>query len=214
MAKSIPSAVIALAMTVAQPGAGTAQTSATATGEFIPSFRAEVWADTVTDFTVRVGAYSDLRSRLERQLPRPTMTADVGQIRRERRSLARAIRGARPDPVEGEFFTAATSAQFQLVLARIMDARMCAVIMDDNPGRFGSKIGGAYPDGKAFATTPGLVLARLPGLPDGIEFRFVGQELILYDARANTIIDRMPDAIRCPNGDWLIRLPALPSDGE
>lgn len=205
MVKAIPSAVIAIALTVALPGAGGAQTSAAATGEFIPTFRAEVWADTVTDFTVRVAAYSDLRRRLERQLPPPTVTADVGQIRRERRSLARAIRVARPGAVEGEFFTAATSAQFQLVLARITDARVCAVIMDDNPGRFGSKIGGAYPDGKAFATMPGLVLARLPGLPDGIEFRFVGQELILYDARANTIIDRMPDAIGCKNGGWLIR---------
>jgi len=38
-------------------------------------------------------------------------------------------------------------------------------------------------------------------LPDGIEFRFVGRHLILYDVRANTIIDRLPDAIECPGGD-------------
>jgi hypothetical protein len=44
---------------------------------------------------------------------------------------------------------------------------------------------------------PGLLLARLPGLPGDIQFRFVGRDLILYDVRANTIIDRMPDAIRC-----------------
>jgi hypothetical protein len=73
--------------------------------------------------------------------------------------------------------------------------------MDENPGAFGHDIGGPYADGKTFATMPGLLLAQLPELPDDIQFRFVGRHLILYDVRANTIIDRMPDAIRCTNCD-------------
>jgi hypothetical protein len=129
------------------------------------------------------------------------MTDDVGQLRRGRRALAQAIRDARPRAVQGEFFTAATSTQFQFVLAGIMDAKMWAVIMDENPGAFGHDIDDAYPDGKTFSTMPGLVLARLPELPDDIQFRFVGRHLILYDVRANTIIDRLPDAIRCTNCD-------------
>jgi hypothetical protein len=103
--------------------------------------------------------------------------------------------------VHGEFFTATTTAQFQLVLAGIMNARMWAVIMDENPGTFGNDVDGTYPDGKTFSTVPGLVLAQLPELPNDIQFRFVGRDLILYDVRANTIIDRMPDAIRCTNCD-------------
>jgi hypothetical protein len=200
MVRLLRAAAIAIATTVAQPGAGTAQTSST-TNEVIPSFRVEVWVEPVTDFTVRVHAYSELRHRLETQLPRVTVTADIGQIRRERRVLARAIRGARPGAVEGEFFTAATRAQFQSVLDPIVDSAVCAVIMDDNPGGFAHKIDGAYPDGKAFSTMPGLLLARLPGLPDDIQFRFIGRHLILYDLRANTIVDRMPNAIRCTHGD-------------
>ena len=195
------SAVIAMVLTVAQPCPGAAQTSSTTTGERIPIFRAEVWADTVTDFTVRVNAYSELRRRLESRLPDVTVTEDVSRLRRERRSLARAIRVARPGAVQGEFFTAPTSAQFRLVLAGIMDARMWAVIMDDNPGTFRHDIDGSYPEGKPLATMPGLVLARLPGLPDDIQFRFIGRHLILYDVRANTIIDRMRDAIRCTSCD-------------
>ena len=44
-------------------------------------------------------------------------------------------------------------------------------------------------------------IAQLPELPDDIQYRFIGRHLILYDVRANTIIDRIPDAIRCTNCD-------------
>jgi hypothetical protein len=69
--------------------------------------------------------------------------------------------------------------------------------MDDNPGKFSHAIDGTYPEGRTFSTMPALLLAQLPGLPHDIQFRFVGRDLILYDVRANTIIDRMPSAIRC-----------------
>jgi hypothetical protein len=197
----LKSAVIAVVLMASQPAAGSAQTSFATPEGLVPIFRAEVWADTVTDFTNRVNAYSDLRGRLESRLPAVTVTDDVGQIRRGRRSLAGAIRAARPGAVPGEFFTPATRAQFQLVLARMMDARMWAVIMDENPGAFGHDVNGAYPDGKTFSTMPALLLAELPGLPDDIQFRFVGRRLILYDVRANTIMDWMADAIRCTSCD-------------
>ena len=197
----LKSAVITAVLTLSQPGAGSAQTLLATPVDLVPVFRAEVWADTVTDFTNRVTAYSELRARLESRLPAVAVTDDVDQLRRGRRTLARAIRVARSGAVQGELFTAATSAQFQLVLARVMDARMWAVIMDENPGAFGHDIDGAYPDEKTFSTMPGLLLAQLPELPDDIQFRFVGRHLILYDVRANTIIDRMPDAIRCTKCD-------------
>jgi hypothetical protein len=195
----LKSAVIAVVLMISQPGAGRAQTSFATTDDLVPVFRVEVWADTVTDFSTRVDAYSELRRRLESRLSAVTVTDDVGQLRRGRRTLAGAIRVARSGAAQGEFFTPATTAQFQRVLASVMDARMWAVIMDENPGSFGHDIDGTYPDGKTFSTMPGLLLAQLPELPDDIQFRFVGRHLILYDVRANTIIDRMPNAIRCLN---------------
>jgi hypothetical protein len=197
------SAVIAVALTLGQPGAGTAQTSAP-TNDVIPSFQVAIRVDPLTDFTVRVDAYSELRRGLEDRLPEVTVTDSVvRQIRRERRSLARAIRGARVGAFQGEFFTPATSAQLHLVLDRVVDTTMCASIMEDNPGAggFPRAIDGTYPEGKTLSTMPGLLLARLPGLPGDIQFRFVGRDLILYDVRANTIIDRMPNAIRCGKRD-------------
>jgi len=137
---------------------------------------------------------------------------DVRQLRRARRSLARAIRSARPGAVQGEFFTPAISAQVRLALAPLMDDAMCAVIMDDNPGGFTHAIDGAYPDGKAFATMPGLLLARLPELPADIQFRFIGRHLILYDVRANTIVDRMREVAAAWSPDRVAAVTGIAAD--
>jgi hypothetical protein len=160
-------------------------------------FHVQVWGEAGTAFTTRIGNYYDLRARLQHQLPAVTVTDNVLQIRQATRALARAIRVARPGAVQGEFFTAATGTEFKRVLGLITNAGVCAAIMDGNPGRFTHAIDGSYPSGKSLATMPGIVLVRLPPLPNDIEFRFVGRHLILYDVRANTIIDRLPYAIEC-----------------
>jgi hypothetical protein len=170
-----------------------------ATEALSSQFQVHVWGDAGTEFTNRIETYYDLRARLEHRLPAVTVTADVGQIRRGTRALARAIRVARPGAVEGEFFTAATGTEFKRVLALIMNVGVCAAIMDDNPGGFTYAVNGNYPSAKSLATMPGIILGNLPTLPADIEFRFVGKYLILYDVRANTIIDWLPSAIDCPS---------------
>ena len=166
-----------------------------------PLFRVRVLADANSGFSTRVESYFALRGRLQRTLPAVTVTDDVRQIRSGIRSLAKAIRVARHGAVQGEFFTVATSAELKHALALIMDADVWAVVMDGNPGAFSHDIDGTYPDGKTRSTMPGIVLATLPRLPDDIEFRFLGRHLILYDARANTIIDQLPNAIACGTCD-------------
>jgi hypothetical protein len=41
------------------------------------------------------------------------------------------------------------------------------------------------------------MLAVLPRLPDDVWYRFLERDLILHDSRANIILDRIDDAIRC-----------------
>jgi hypothetical protein len=43
---------------------------------------------------------------------------------------------------------------------------------------------------------PPSVLLRLPKLPKGLEYRFVGKHLILYDMKANLIVDIFRNAVR------------------
>jgi hypothetical protein len=35
----------------------------------------------------------------------------------------------------------------------------------------------------------------MPKIPETVEFRFVGKALVLYDTRANLIVDFIPDAL-------------------
>ena len=195
MARFLSSAAFATVLTVLLPCVANAQTLPGAAGRPNPDFTVRVVGGTASDFPAQIGKYFELRRRLEAGLPVVTVTDDVRQIRRGTRSLARAIRLARVGAVQGEFFTVETGVELRRSLAVVMTATVWAVIMDHNPGAFESEIDGAYPDGASRSTMPGIVLAQLPHLPDGIEFRFAGPHLILYDVRANTIIDRLPDAI-------------------
>jgi hypothetical protein len=173
-------------------------------------FHIQVWGDAANDFSARVTRYFDLRSRLADGLPAVMMTDDPREIRRGQQSLAKAIRLARLGAMEGEFFTLEAASEFKLVLAIVMTAKVWAVIMDDNPGEFRHAINASYPDGATRSTMPGVVLARLPRLPDGIEFRFLGRHLILFDVKANTIIDRLPYAIHCEDCDAVAIGPGTP----
>jgi hypothetical protein len=189
--------VVPAALSLLLASVGVAQTLPAATGDVRPVFQVQIFGDAVTDFTTRINGYFELRARLQHGLPAMAVTDDVGEIRRGTRALARAIRVARRGAVQGEFFTAATTAEIQRTLGLVMNATVWAAIMDDNPGTFTHDIDGSYPDGKTRSTMPGIVLASLPQLPDGIEFRFLGRDLILYDGEANTIIDRLPEAVTC-----------------
>ena len=164
-------------------------------------FYVQVWGNTVAEFSTLVLGYVELRSKLERGLPALTVTDDPRAIRRAQFALAKEIRVARSGARQGEFFTLTTSVEFKRVLLLTMNAKTWAVIMDDNPGEFRHDINGTYPDGKTFSTIPVNVLAQLPPLPDDIQFRFLGRHLILYDLRANVILDRIPYAIQCTDCD-------------
>lgn len=187
--------VVIVTLAVLTPTIGGAQPISAA--PIAPEFRIQVWGQTTNDFAALIVEYFALRGRLQDQLPPLVVTADVRRIHRGTRSLARAIRVARSHAVEGEFFTAPTRGEFRRAIALVVTAPVCAAIMDDNPGAFAYDVNGSYPSGKSRATMPGLIIASLPPLPDDIEFRFIGSHLILYDVRADTIIDRLPDAIAC-----------------
>ena len=45
------------------------------------------------------------------------------------------------------------------------------------------------------AATPGFLIAALPPLPDELQYRFVGVDLVLVDVPARLIVDIMPLAI-------------------
>lgn len=187
----------ATALLVLCASVGHAQTQPANPGRNTPDFYVQVWGDAVTDFNTRVRTYVELRGQLERGLPPLVVTDNPAEIRLAQFALAQEIRVARSGARQGEFFTLTTSTEFKRVLLLTMNARTWTAIMDENPGEFRHQINGSYPEGKTFSTVPGNILGLLPRLPDDIQYRFLGRHLILYDLRADVILDRIPYAIAC-----------------
>ena len=186
----------AIALMVLLPSEGYPQAPTTHQDRDTPVFRVQVWGDVMGDFSTRVWAYVELRSELEKGLPALTVTDDPAEIRRAVRALAKRIRVARAEAREGDIFTPTISVEFRKALLLEMNANTWAAIMADNPGEFSPQINGSYPEGPPLSTVPPNILAVLPRLPDDIQYRFLGRHLILLDARASVILDRIPYAIQ------------------
>ena len=193
---------IAIALTVVA-STGSAQTPVAPQDPQIPTFKVQIWGSILEDFSARMLRYVELRAELERELPAFPIAGHPREIRSAQRALAKRIRVARADAHQGDMFTAAIGTEFKKILCLEMDPDTWASIMDDNPGEFSNHINGRYPDKRPLSSVPPNILARLPKLPDDVQYRFVGRHLILHDTRANLILDRLPYAIRSANCDTL-----------
>jgi hypothetical protein len=174
------------------------QTEAMQDVDRIPDFTVQVWGSAAEDFNARVLNYFQLRRTLEIGLPAQKVTDDWAEIRRAERALAESIRLARRGALQGEIFTPEISLEFRRALLLVVDDGTRKVILEhDNPGEFRHRINGTYPTRRPLSTVPPKVLALLPALPDDLQYRFLGRHLILYDVRANVILDRMRCALQC-----------------
>ena len=164
----------------------------------LPSFEVVVIVKPrVLDFNALVLSYFEMRTLLQAGLPVRRVTDDPDEIIKAEQALARRIREARHDARIGAIFTPPISAEFRKILLPEMTPTTLAGIMDDNPGMFSHPVNGTYPKRRTLSTMPGAILAVLPALPDGLEYRFLGHDLILHDTRANIILDRISCAIEC-----------------
>jgi hypothetical protein len=148
-------------------------------------------------FSGRVQRYAALRRTLERRLPRLSPGADPDAIEPRQRALADAIRATRHDAKPGDIFGSAAD-QFRRVIqedARKRTPRDASAAMKEVPAQQPPHVNAEYPREAALATVPPLILLKLQRLPDGLEYRFMGRDLILRDADANLIVDFIADAV-------------------
>jgi hypothetical protein len=67
--------------------------------------------------------------------------------------------------------------------------------MDENPQAVVLAVYDRYPSTVPLSTMPTDVLAALPPLAESLEFRFVGDDLILLDTHADLIVDIIQDVL-------------------
>lgn len=148
------------------------------------------------DFKARVEKYEQLRKKADDSAPPLKETKDAAKIKDAQQGLAERIGAARAGVKPGEIFTPEIAGVFRRLLRPEAKQQQTKEAMkEDKPVVVSFKVNGPYPDKQPVATVPPNVLAALPQLPKDIEYRFIEKHLILRDARANLIIDYIPNAI-------------------
>ena len=185
MLKRMPVVVMAVSLLV--PGA--APLAADQTGPIPGSAMAQ--------FSDRLAGYVGLRNRLEEPLPpmrRGSRTEWSSLI--ARRYLASAIRAARHNAPRGEIFTPTVEEMFRTRLAGGLSRNEWLLLVPPGDDESGNPIVLVNePLGEEWLTAlPPALVQHLPAVPEGIEYRFVGAALVLWDAHALIVIDVMPDA--------------------
>jgi hypothetical protein len=155
-------------------------------------------AKALAGFLDRVNEYVKLHQKLEASLPHLPKEATPQQIDKNQRALGQLIQAARKTAKQADIFTVESQAVIKRLLAKVFGgpdgAALKASIMDENPGVPKIVVNERYPDTVPLSTIPPQVLEGLPKLPEEMEFRFVGNALVLMDVHAHIIADYIPDA--------------------
>src|SRR4051812_7567254 len=157
-------------------------------------------AKALAGFLDRVNQYATLHVKLENTLPKLSKESTPQQVDSHQRALAKLIQDARKDAKQGDIFTPESQAVVKKLVGRIFSgadgASLKASVMDENPGVPNLKVNVRYPDEIPVSTIPPQLLEALPKLPEEIEYRFVGNDLILMDTHAHIITDFVSDTFR------------------
>lgn len=150
----------------------------------------------------RVKDYVALHLEIEKSLPKLSNEATPEQIDKNQREFERKIRETRATAKPGDIFTAEARPVIMRLLAAVFGGpdgqQLKASIMDENPVNpvaLKLTVNSRYPDTVPLTSVPPQVLQTLPKLTEDLEYRFVGDWLILLDAHAHIIADFIEDAL-------------------
>ena len=160
--------------------------------------RVDPTAAVLRDFDKRIDDYMAVHKKLEAMLPKLPDNATPQQIDQNQRAMGELVAQARANAKPGDLFTPD--------MQRFVHQRFTAIFkgksgqyaknyIHDEPHPVTPEINKRYPDTIPLATMPLRVLAELPKLPPELEYRFVGNHLILMDVHAHLILDYVLNAI-------------------
>jgi hypothetical protein len=150
----------------------------------------------------RLRQYVDLHTKIERSLPRLPKEATPQQIDKHQRAMERLMRRARATARPGDIFTPEARPVIKRLLASVFAGpdgkQLRASIMDESqaaPSAAKLAVNGRYPDDVPLTTVPPQVLQTLPKLTENLEYRFIGDSIILLDVHAHVIADFIEDVL-------------------
>jgi hypothetical protein len=158
-------------------------------------------AAVMADFKVRVEKYAGLHKELAKGAAAQKDDSSAAQINAHKTALVAKIQAARATAKHGDIFSPEIRPIFRRLLApelKGQDGRDAKAVLRDDapaPGTVPFRVNAKYPDTQPKPTMPANLLLNLPPLPEPLEYRVVGQHLLLIDTAADLIVDYILNAI-------------------
>jgi hypothetical protein len=170
-------------------------------------------ARVLEEFGQRATRYVELHRKAGATVPSLPRKAEPEQIEAHEKALADAVRASRPRARQGEIFFPEVVPLFRELLRSELagpgsrDAREAvkdgnprlekpaATPAEPRPKDVALVANAPYPEGAPLSTVPPGLLAKLPKLPEPLEYRFVGGHLILHDAEARLVVDFLREPV-------------------
>ena len=149
-------------------------------------------AQSMVDFKQRVDGYLKVRDEATKNLPDQKETGDPAKISAREQALGKAIAKARASAKPGDVFGAEMSVYLKKVLAEDWKSRSAAdrkALFEEIPRNLQLKVNQSYPTTLPLVSAPAQLLAKLPTLPEVLEYRLVDHYFLLRDRDANVIVD-------------------------
>jgi hypothetical protein len=148
-------------------------------------------------FRKAVEDYAALHRRLARTLPRVTAEASSEAVHAQQVAFEKMIASARRSSTAGDLFIAEIQPLIRRVATEVLSgpagAPLLAIITEESTeGKATARVNARYPDSVPLSSVPAQLLSALPTLPEELEYRFVGRDLILLDTKARLVADVMP----------------------
>jgi len=158
-------------------------------------------AAVMADFKARVEKYAALHKDLAKGSARQKEDTSAEQINAQKDALVGKIQAARAGAKQGDIFTPEMRPVFRRLLAPELkgeDGRDAKAIIKDDapaPGTVAFKVNAKYPENQPKPSMPTNLLLNLPSLPEPLEYRVVGQHLLLLDTSADLVVDYILNVI-------------------
>jgi hypothetical protein len=154
-------------------------------------------APAVKDFEARVSGYEQLekgQSSPHKPTDSPAKLAD------QHEQAAAKMRAARAGAKQGDIFTAGIASYFRHQIASTLNgpdgAKIKASLRHAEPvKKISLRVNERYPQKIPLQSTPPTLLLNLPQLPKQLQYRIVGNDLVLYDSNSDLVVDFMENAL-------------------
>ena len=154
-------------------------------------------------WTLGVEGYMALREQAAQAVPPLRASPTPKEILTVSAALASEIRARRPGAQAGELFTFEVRRTFRKQIARaitqhqILVGDLLAAIQGEAFTNSAPVVNERFP-WQLCAELPLRLLAALPVLPDELQYRLLGRDLLLFDLDASLVVDILPEAIPRP----------------